>query len=548
MMECNFADVHLMNGTTTYPDELISDSPVQKPVSTKPGPLPIIWTVALLATGGEWFLLATYGKTANPNLLAFIGGSMVLLLAGVSSLLIWTASRKFHNVEADLKRRTSDLKCELARSRLVLKDSEDAMAEAKTNERAAVNEYTALKEQFDKLKLAQKESSQQRQALESSRTVLQLHVQARTDELQKLQRRNEMILNAAGDGICGLDLEGRITFVNPSAARITGWTIEELGGKKERDIFGDPKADFTGICALNEGESIMLRKDGQPFPVECVRTPLQVDGRSVGAVLVFRDISERKRSDEALTQRAAELTRSNAELEQFAFVASHDLQEPLRKIQAFGDRLKMKCQGVLGAEAGDYLERMQSASARMRRLIDDLLTFSRVIRRSEPFATVDLNAAARDVLSDLEVSIDKSKGRLEIGDLPSIEADPVQMRQLLLNLIGNALKFQPAGGQPLVKVQGRILPGLAGEDLCELVISDNGIGFEEKYAEKIFVVFQRLHGRMEYEGTGVGLAVCRRITDRHHGSITAQSQPGQGATFRVVLPVRQSKLPVPPAA
>jgi light-regulated signal transduction histidine kinase (bacteriophytochrome) len=177
----------------------------------------------------------------------------------------------------------------------------------------------------------------------------------------------------------------------------------------------------------------------------------------------------------------------------------------------------------------------------MRTLINDLLAFSRVIRSSEPFVEVDLGQITREALGDLEVRIEKTGAKVEAGDLPIIQADAMQMRQLMLNLLGNALKFQPAGAQPLVKISSRIFSANSGEKICEISIQDNGIGFEEKYMDKIFAVFQRLHGRNEYEGTGVGLAVCRRITDRHHGNITAKSQLGKGATFIVTLPTRQPK-------
>jgi light-regulated signal transduction histidine kinase (bacteriophytochrome) len=174
-------------------------------------------------------------------------------------------------------------------------------------------------------------------------------------------------------------------------------------------------------------------------------------------------------------------------------------------------------------------------------LINDLLAFSRVIRRTEPFVLVDLAAVTKGVLGDLEVRIEKSGAKVDIGDLPMIEADPMQMHQLLLNLLSNALKFQPPGGIPVIKVRSRTFSTLTGEQFCEILVEDNGIGFEEKYLEKMFAVFQRLHGRSEYEGTGVGLAVCRRITDRHHGSITAWSRLGKGATFAVTLPLRQAQ-------
>jgi PAS domain S-box-containing protein len=396
-----------------------------------------------------------------------------------------------------------------------------------------------LEAELGQLKRAEKNLSQQRQSLEVSKSVLELHVEARTKELQKLQRRYEHILNSAGEGICGLDLEGRTTFANPTAARITGWEVEHLIGKTEAEVFG---VNGSNGQAETPGERTFHRKDGTPFAVEFVKTAINENGRVVGAVLMFKDITERKRAEETLAQRAAELARSNSELEQFAFVASHDLQEPLRKIQAFGDRLRTKCQGApIAAEAHDYLERMQSASARMRTLIDDLLAFSRVIRSSEPFVPVDLERIAKEVVGDLEVRIEKTGAQVEIGTLPRIEADALQMRQLLLNLLSNALKFQPPGAKPVVKIQSRTVTLPSGEERCELTVEDNGIGFEEKYLEKIFAVFQRLHGRTEYEGTGVGLAVCRRIADRHHGDITAKSQLGQGATFIVTLPLCQPK-------
>ncbi|NOS70542.1 MAG: hypothetical protein HOP33_11500 [Verrucomicrobia bacterium] len=264
------------------------------------------------------------------------------------------------------------------------------------------------------------------------------------------------------------------------------------------------------------------------------------NNRTLGHVVLFKDITQRRQSELALAHKAAELARSNAELEQFAFVASHDLQEPLRKIRAFGDRLKMKCETALSGDGTDYLDRMQNAAARMQTLINDLLTFSRVISRTEAFAPVDLNTVTREVLSDLEVRVEKSEAKVEVGELPVIQGDAMQMRQLMQNLIGNALKFHPPGAKPVVQIRSRTLDASPGvEPTCEITIQDNGIGFDEQYLEKIFAVFQRLHGRQEYEGTGVGLAVCRRITDRHKGSITAQSKPGAGATFVVTLPLAQ---------
>lgn len=420
--------------------------------------------------------------------------------------------------------------------------------------------YELLQEELSERKMSEKVLAQQTKELERSKDVLELHVQARTQELQKLKGRYELILNSAGEGIYGLDLKGKTTFVNPAAAKLTGWKVEEVIGKLEGEIFYRNQANGSpdGQTLLKDqngehlNDQVFVRKDGAAFPVEYVRSPILEKDRLVGAVVMFKDITERKRTEEALARKAAELSRSNNELEQFAYVASHDLQEPLRKIQAFGDRLKTKCDAVNLQEGRDYLERMQSAAARMQTLINDLLTFSRVISASQPFVQVDLGAVTKEVLTDLEVRIEQTKAKVEVGSLTTIDADPLQMRQLLQNLIGNALKFQTPGTQPVIKVQAQIqkdplggVDGEPGHDLCELTIQDNGIGFEEKYIDKIFAVFQRLHGRNEYEGTGVGLAVCRRITDRHGGTINARSKLGEGATFIVTLPVRQTKKEAP---
>ena len=245
-----------------------------------------------------------------------------------------------------------------------------------------------------------------------------------------------------------------------------------------------------------------------------------------------------------LQGRTEELSRSNAELEQFAYIASHDLQEPLRKVQAFGDMLTTEFRDVLGAEGQDYLQRMQNAAKRMQVLINDLLNFSRVMTKAKPFVPVNLKLVAEQVMGDLETRLKKSGGRVEIGELPTLDADPIQMQQLLQNLIGNGLKYRRPEAAPVVCVQGRLLspdhgpPGtMLDQPLCEITVTDNGMGFDQKYAERIFAPFERLHGR-EVEGTGMGLAICRKIVERHGGTITAQGMPDQGAVFMVRLPVK----------
>ncbi len=394
-----------------------------------------------------------------------------------------------------------------------------------------------------------------------NRDVLEVHVQARFEEMQKRQRQYELILNSAGEGICGINPVGVIIYVNPPAARLMGLEVKAMVGRKEVEVFGDLARDDvapeTSPARGGPLDVVLKRKDGGSFDAEFVRSPIYENEVLVGRVVLFKDITERKQSAAALEIKAAELTRSNAELEQFAFVASHDLQEPLRKIRAFGDRLKTKCEAALPEEGADYLARMQNAAARMQTLINDLLTFSRVISRTEPFVLVDLGQITREVLGDLEVRIEKTGAEVVVGELPKIEADPLQLRQLLQNLIGNALKFQLPNAKPRVEISGRIVAGREGNTplpldfdqtatsappdeppFFQLIIKDNGIGFDEKYLDRIFAVFQRLHGRQEYDGTGIGLAVCRRIVDRHKGVITAKSKPGEGATFIVNLPLQ----------
>lgn len=243
----------------------------------------------------------------------------------------------------------------------------------------------------------------------------------------------------------------------------------------------------------------------------------------------------------ALERYAIELQCSNRELQDFAFVASHDLQEPLRKIRSFGDLLAQKYANKLG-EGADYIRRMQLAATRMSRLIEDLLTFSRITSQPRKYELVPLQEVLDDVIEDLYVTIEGSGAQIYSDPLPAIDADPTQMRQLLQNLIGNAIKFMPPGQQPAIRLQTHIfIPENEDDDKSwvEILVSDNGIGFEEQFIDRIFTPFQRLHGKDEYPGTGIGLSICRRIVEHHHGTLRARSQPGEGATFIVRLPLQQ---------
>ena len=269
-------------------------------------------------------------------------------------------------------------------------------------------------------------------------------------------------------------------------------------------------------------------------------------GRIIGSLGMVHDITERKRMEEELRksrdeqeikvkERTAELELRNKELQDFAFVASHDLQEPLRTVQTFGRMLADKCGVSLDETSRDYIRRMEKAAVRMQNLLDALLSYSRVTTKLEPFKKTDLSECVEEALSNLEIAIMKKSARVEVGDLPSVKADRVQMVQLFQNLIGNALKFSREDDSAHVKIYAQEVRDANGA--YEICVEDNGIGFDEKYLDKIFHPFQRLHGRgSDYEGVGMGLAICKKIVERHGGEITARSESGKGSTFMVRFP------------
>ncbi len=367
-----------------------------------------------------------------------------------------------------------------------------------------------------------------------------------------------VLMDSIPDTIYFKDTASRFIRINEAQAKTLGLEdAEDAIGKSDFDFFtsehaADAYADEQRLIKTRQpviGKVEKIRTGtGQFRWVSATKVPMvNKRGLVTGIAGISRDVTLQRQAEEQLRVFTAKLEQSNRELQDFASVASHDLQEPLRKIQAFGDRLRGKCGPALTAEGLDYLDRMQSAAQRMQILINDLLTFSRVATKARPFVPVNLSEIVNGVLSDLEVRIEQKHGRVEVGELPDIDADELQLRQLFQNLIGNALKFHREGESPIVKVNCRLLedPGLdqskrsPDDEFCEIRVEDNGIGFEEKYLDRIFDVFQRLHGRGAYEGTGIGLAVCRKIAERHGGDITATSVPGQGSTFIVRLPLKQ---------
>lgn len=380
----------------------------------------------------------------------------------------------------------------------------------------------------------------------------------RAEEQFKIrEKRYQDLLEQNLDGFIRMDMRGYIIESNQAFSHMVGYTADELKSLSINDL--TPLGWFKREAKIFEGlfdvghtplyEKEYVSKEGNIVPVE-LRTYLTRDrkGNPVEMWALVRDITDKKEAEEKLQEYIGKLEKSNQELKEFAYVASHDLQEPLRKIQTFGGRLFSKYAEAMDETGRDYLERMVKAAGRMRDLIEALLTFSRVSSRGMHFALVDLNTALQEALSNLERRIEETEAELEIQKLPTLEADFVQMVQLMQNLIGNALKFHRQGVPPVVKVGYRIRQdkkrprrkkdSTAG--VCEIYVQDNGIGLKNEYDEQIFAPFQRLHGRTEYEGVGIGLAICRRIVERHGGNISVESQVGQGSTFFVTLPFVQT--------
>jgi PAS domain S-box-containing protein len=387
------------------------------------------------------------------------------------------------------------------------------------------------------------EQQQMKEALRKSRDELELRVRERTAELSTAGdnlRKQAALLDLAHDAILVRDMDNKILYWNDGAEKTYGWAKEEALGKAAHTLlhthFPKPMDELTADLLKAgqwEGELRHKTKGGDQIVVAS-RWAIQkdADGNPTGMLEINRDITARKKAEEQLDSYMAKIEESNQALQDFAYIAAHDMKEPLRKVIAFGNMLRQKSGDLLGESGNDYLHRMLNATARMQSLLAGLLDYSRVAAAAEPFKEINLSNLIGEVLSDLEVRIVKTGGEVHVGDLPVISADPTQMRQLFQNLIGNALKFHKAGEKPMIQVRS-----VSDTDSgCRIAVEDNGIGFEGQYLEKIFTPFQRLHGRSEYEGTGMGLAICKKIVERHGGSITARSEPGKGSTFLIMLP------------
>lgn len=367
------------------------------------------------------------------------------------------------------------------------------------------------------------------------------------------------LLDAMPDAVVLVDRQGVIRLANSEACHMFGYSREELVGsgidrlvpQEHRPQHARLRQSYTHAPvprAMGAGVGTSgVRKDGTVIPLDIKLTPFQSpEGKFVLAVA--RDITLRAEREGSLISANQELAESNQALEHFAYVASHDLQEPLRKITAFGDRLGRKYGAVLDETGLDYLTRMQGAAGRMSALIEDLLIFSRVTSRKEDPEGVEMEPLLDELVADLDAAAERVGGRFErVGEFASVRGRPFQLRQLFQNLLGNALKFHREEVPPVVRIRGEIVyripsGGTVPRPWLQVKVEDNGVGFESRHAERIFRIFERLHGRDRFEGTGMGLAICARIVELHGGTILAEGVSDRGATFTVTLPVDESTL------
>ncbi|WP_417552646.1 sensor histidine kinase [Marinomonas fungiae] len=390
---------------------------------------------------------------------------------------------------------------------------------------------------------------------------LERAMEQRTRELQEIhskleqemhataqaQKRMTSIFESAPNGMLVVNREGLITQANSMVASIFRCKVEELIGKSVESLVPTEFRERHVVDRSEFQEHPSKRKmgarrdlygarfDGSYVPLEVGLHPVALEsGTEIVAAVV--DISERKAYEKSIHKRNEALELSNRELQEFAFIASHDLREPLRKIISFSTLLQEGEYGEFNEEGKVFSGYIVNAAQRMRDLLSDLLAYSRVTSKANPFKTLRLNPLLEEVLEDLQLLVEESNADIQIADtLPDVNADPVQMRQLFQNLIGNSLKYRDPNRAPIVTISGN-----QDDDFVYLKVQDNGIGFAQVFAEQIFDVFKRLHDKQSYSGTGMGLAICRKIVMRHGGSITARSKEGVGTTMIIELPKKMA--------
>lgn len=366
------------------------------------------------------------------------------------------------------------------------------------------------------------------------------------ERLRESEERFRLLVRHTGEAVFMLDPTGRVITWTPAAERVLGYTDDEARSLRAEDFCtyeheeGAPLSELQ--MALSSGrvelDGWRLGKDNKHIWAHTVICPILGPSADLrGFAYILQDRTELWAAEQRLAKHALELTRSNNDLESFASIAAHDLQEPLRKLRTFGDRLKRRFSSALSPDAASLVERMDDAAARMQLLIDGVLSYSRAARHAPPPQPVEVRRVVDEVLGDLSLTIDAARARVDVSGVPSVTVEVPQLRQIVQNLLSNSLKFTRPGVAPVIELYGHMI----GPDTFELRIADNGIGFEQKYAERIFGLFQRLHGKSEYSGSGLGLAICRRIIERHGGTIVAAGTPGEGAVFTLRLPLANAR-------
>jgi len=372
-------------------------------------------------------------------------------------------------------------------------------------------------------------------------------IQFYISQLAEREENLRDIIDNAPDAVIVIDKESTILLWNPKAEEIFGWGKSEVTGKRMTDIIvpathrqlhenGLKRYLFTRQPTIMHHtiEVPALHKKGHEFFISLTISHSTQNGKDT-FIAFLRDITEQKENELELENKRKQLEKSNQELEQYAWLASHDLKEPLRKILTFSDALLRKHESGLPDQTFTYLEKIHSSATRMGRLIEAVLQYSNVAADHDLFVTTDLNKILDEVLDDLEIMIVSKKATIHRSALPEIEAIPIQMRQLLQNLISNGIKYSKANEPPVITISCD-----EEKDGYKIAVKDNGIGFEAMYAEKVFQVFQRLLHKKTYEGTGIGLALCKRIAEAHKGSIYAESELGKGSSFFISLPAKHS--------
>jgi|HubBroStandDraft_1064217.scaffolds.fasta_scaffold09649_5 PAS domain S-box-containing protein len=381
--------------------------------------------------------------------------------------------------------------------------------------------------------------------------------------LQSLDYAYRVLIEKFSEGALNLTLDGLIIYSNGYFSRLVDTPNEKVTGSyifdyisaESRQKFREQFALALQGCSKTE---ITLRGKNKDVPVYVSLTNLQPQLSTVG--MIVTDLSDKKQYEQLITGHTETLRKKNVELEhlnksldQFASIASHDLQEPLRKIKTFTALLKAQSNQTLSGESNKLIEKIRKSSERMSLLISDVLNFSRIVQIKDMFVKTDLNQILNNTLIDFDLLILEKDASVSIGDLPVVEAIPLQITQLFYNLVGNALKFTKTGKPAFLSISSRMLsPDETGNEFysrfnlnsqfaySEICFKDNGIGFEQQFSEQIFSIFERLHDQEQYSGTGIGLALCQKIAQQHHGGIRAQGKEGDGAAFYVLLPLTQS--------